>query len=140
MKNKNPSKISGWLLILLIGFGLSALNFILLLAQKTLMILSGRAQWGVYLSAVLLLIYLVLIISSIFLILKKKRKSIQFSIAALIIGFIFIVWYTILGPILYYNSKGLSFGIVVTLVNLLLSIIVVSYLKRSRRVRITLIR
>jgi len=142
-KVKNKFKgVHGWLAIVLIIFTISALNASYLLIQRINWLFTLPIGTGVYISMLFLLIYCPLIWYSIYLIMEHKKKAIKFSIIALIAGFIFNLWFYLVGLIILSQVTRLIIynGISTILFNLILILIIISYLKKSKRVKATLIR
>ena len=139
---KNLKGISGWLAVILIVFIISALNNSYLLIQRIIWLFTKIIGPGVYISMFLLLIYSSLMWYSIYLILKKKKKAIKFSIIALITGFISGLWFYLIGRIILTQFTRLTIinGISTILFNLILILAIISYLKKSKRVKNTLVR
>ena len=142
-KVKNKFKVvHGWLAIVLIIFTISALNASYLLIQRINWLFTLPIGTGVYISMLFLLIYCPLIWYSIYLIMEHKKKAIKFSIIALIAGFIFNLWFYLVGLIILSQVTRLIIynGISTILFNLILILIIISYLRKSKRVKATLIR
>jgi len=141
MKNKikKLSGINGWLLIVLIDFILSAISGIVLLYLRIIGIIQGKAAWGVYISSLILLIYLAFIISSIFLITLKKKSAVKTAMITLIIGIVFAVWYYILGKLIITEQISIN-DFLLCLFNLVILVLMIFYFKKSKRVKNTLIR
>ena len=141
-KIQRNASMPGWLVLVVIVFTISALNFSYLLIQRIIWLFTRTIGTGVYISMFLLLIYCYFMWSSIYLILKKRKKAVKFSIIALITGFIFGLWFYLIGRIIFtqFTRFTLINGIPVILFNLILIIIIIFYLKKSKRVKATLTR
>lgn len=140
---KSPKGIHGWLALVVIIFTISALNATYLLIQRINWMFTAPIGAGVYISAFILLIYTSLMWYSIFLIAEHKKKAKKFSIAALITGFIFTLWYYLIGLIFFlpnFNRFVVINSIFPILLNLIIILAIISYLKKSKRVKNTLIR
>ena len=139
---RNLKGIAGWLAVVLIIFIISALNNSYLLIQRIVWMFTMTIGLGVYISMLILLVYSFLIWYSVYLILKKRKKAVKLSIIALIAGFIFGLWFYLIGKIIFTKFTKLIIisGIPVILFNLILIIAIISYLKKSKRVKATLIR
>jgi hypothetical protein len=139
-KRQNKLKgISGWLMLVLILFFCSALNALYMLIQRIVWAFTRTIGTGVYISMFFFLIYSVLLGVSICLILMKKKKAIKFSIIALTSGIVLNLWYYLIGQLIfnpYYNL----FYIPTLLVNLIILIGIMVYIKKSRRVKNTFVR
>lgn len=138
-KGKKLQGINGWLAIVLAIFILSAINSIILLNQKISVLVYLSFRIGVLISAVLLFVYCFFILFSIFLMLKKKKIAVKISITTLIIGIIFLIWYDIVGMIIFYGKLILA-DLINFLINLVIMIVVILYLKKSKRVKNTLVK
>jgi len=138
-KIKSNKKIGGWLIAVLIVFGVSLLSSFVLLADRVISIFAQKAAWGVYVSVVLLFLYCFFLLYSGRLILNKKKKGIIMGIIALWVGFIFDVWYYLIGGIIFYEGIT-SYNLINTFINLAFVVAISFYLKRSKRVRDTLVR
>jgi len=68
---------------------LSAISALSLLIQKINAITTKNIGFGVYISAILLIIYLFFLCSTILLFLEKRKKAIKSFIATAIIGTLF---------------------------------------------------
>lgn len=145
-KKKTQSKsakkgIGGWIIVILIAFIISALNALYLIAQRVSWVLTQNIEWGVKVSLFLLIIYFALICCSIYLILRKKKKAVETSITALIFGMIFLLWYYLIGRIVFsYDKIMIIAGIFSILVNFAIIILIIFYLKKSKRVKSTFTR
>jgi hypothetical protein len=138
-KTKKLSGIGGWLLIILIEFILSAISSIFLLAQKVISIAQGKALLGVYVSIILLLFYLAFIIASICLILLKKKRATKIVMTTLIISIVFAVWYYFLGRLII-TKQVLADDLLLCLIDLTISVLMIFYFKKSKRVKNTLVK
>jgi len=135
-KTAGTNKLGGWLVVVLIALILLELSAVYLLAQRIGTALTYSVQWGVYVSMFILLIYSILLLYSIYLILEKKKKAINLSIAALFFAVIFDIWYFVIGN--YIFNKPLDF--LSFLMNFVIVLVIIIYLKRSKRVKKTLTR
>jgi len=140
-KNAKINNLGGWLIVVLALFILSFFSSFSLLVEKVLAILFLNVGFGVYISAVLLLIYSVFLFCSIVLILQRKKKAYKISIAALYTGILFSLWYFVIAQLLFYiNSNYFMLNIADFTLNTAVSIILILYLKKSKRVKKTLVK
>ncbi len=133
-KNAKTKNLGGWLIIVLILFVLSFLSAFSLLVEKMLAILFLNIRFGVYISAIFLFY-------SIVLILQRKKKAYKTSIAALYIGILFSLWYFVIAQLIFYsNFRYFVLNTADFILNTAVLIILILYLKKSKRVKKTLVK
>jgi len=143
MKKQKINKIGGWLILIIAIFILSALLSAYLLLHRLIWIFTLNVGIGVYISMFFLLVYSVLIWYSIYLILRKKRKAVNMSIIAMSAGLIFILWFFLIGQLIFTNYDKVLiwiYGIIYLVSNLVLAILISVYLKISKRVKKTFVK
>ena len=141
-QGKKLKGIYGLLLIVFFIYLLSLFSLVYMLSQRVSLVLAKSAGLGIYITLFLSLFYLFFLIYSIVLMVRMKKKFIRTSIAALSLGIVFSLWYYIVGyslfnppnpPLFFNNLASFTF-------NLLLSVGIIIYLKKSSRVRNTFVR
>jgi hypothetical protein len=136
--------ISGWLAVIVILFVLSLLSALYLLIQRIIWIFTIQVGTGVYISSILLLIFCTLTAYSLFLIFKKKKKAIKFSIIALFAGFLFNLWFYLIGQLIFYpgqeKTQVITNGVYTNILNLALVFVIISYFRKSKRVKNTFVK
>jgi hypothetical protein len=138
--------IDGWLVFVLVVFILSALNATYLLIQ--------RISWafnpdkivgtGVFISMFFLLLYCTLIWYAIYHLFEEKKQAVNASILALGAGLLFAFWFNIIGQWIYYvgdnKTAVLQSGSINFVFDLVVTIFLILYLKKSKRVKETFTR
>jgi hypothetical protein len=142
-KDKKLKGITGWLLIILFIFLVSALSSLILLFQKIkLFIIDSFSSLGVLITIIILIAYCVFIYYGIYLMANEKKKAVKISFIVLILAILFEVWYRILAVIIFYNGLDkinlLKFGLMYLMLNLFFIIAIFFYLRNSKRVKETL--
>lgn len=140
-RNKQTKKIGGWLLVLLLDLFVSGLIMGIFFIQRVIAILSSQATLGVYISAFLLFLYGIFIIITIFKILTKKKSAISTFIVTAIVGVIFVIWYYLLSSLIYsqFSSEQMVYNWINVIFNIALTVVMVLYLIKSKRVKKTLV-
>jgi len=140
-KNAKIKNLGGWLVLVLVLFLLSFISSFSLLVEKILAILFLKIGFGVYISAILLLTYSVFLFYSIVLILQRKKKAYKTATKTLYIGILFNLWYFVIAQLLFYiNLNYFILNISNFICNTAVSIVLILYLKKSKRVKKTLVR
>jgi len=140
-KKAKINNLGGWLIVVLVLFVLSFLSSFSLLVEKMLAILFLKVGFGVYVSAILLLIYSIFLLYSITLILQRKKKAYKTSIKTLYLGILFNLWYFVIAQLIFYiNFNYFILNISNFICNTAISIILILYLKKSKRVKNTLVK
>ena len=141
---KEPCGIYGCLIIIILILALSALSSLQLLQSKIHTLTTVGYFPGVMISTVLLSISTAFLVISLLLILFRKRCAVKITFLALGLDILFMLWYFFLGPILLYTGfdkiSVLENNLFLFILNLIIIIPVVCYLKKSRRVKNTCIR
>lgn len=142
-KVKRVSGLGGWLLIVLMLFILSWISAAKLLYERVVLLIeNGSVSYGVHISMFFLAVYCIFLGYSIYLALKKKRIAVKTSIISLAVGIIFLLWYYVVGRIIFYSSQQnlIASGFVFFLTNLILAVLISVYLKSSKRVKNTFVK
>jgi len=142
MAEKKFKGIGGWLILITLMFIFSAIANTYLLIQK-IILLFNNPSLGIYISAILSGIYCVLIWLSIIFIFMKKKIAVKLFIYAIVAGTIFIFWYFLISQLIYSSLNFMEIlqnNIIIILFNLIINILVVIYLLKSKRVKNTLIK
>ena len=135
-KTGKSGEISIWLIAVSIILAISFLSSLYLLAQKVIAILFLNIKFGVYISAILLLIYSALLFLGILNIFLKKRKAIKITVYALYIGIAFTLWYWLIGQLIFYKQIPFIITNAANLiVNLAIIILILLYFKKSMKLR-----
>ena len=140
-KKKQLKGIGGWLIVVLLLCVLSWISNFVLLIQKIISI-TNQAKIGVFISASLLLIYLLFMGATIFMILTKKKLAIKLFIISIIVGAIFLIWYYLISLLIYSANIGdkLFSNLLTIVINIAISILIAFYFIKSKRVKNTLIK
>ena len=140
-KKKQLKGIGGWLIVVLLLCVLSWISNFVLLIQKIISI-TNQAKIGVFISASLLLIYLLFMGATIFMILTKKKLAIKLFIISIIVGAIFLIWYYLISLLIYSANIGdkLFSNLLTIVINITITILIAFYLIKSKRVKNTLIK
>lgn len=140
MAEKKLNGIGGWLILITLMFIFSAIANTYLLIQK-IILLFNNPSLGIYISAILSGIYCVLIWLSIIFIFMKKKIAIKLFIYVIVAGTIFIFWYFLISQLIYSSLNFMEIlqnNLIIILFNLIINILVVIYLLKSKRVKTTL--
>jgi hypothetical protein len=120
-------------------FILSGLSSLYLLYAKILLVLSGSAKIGVYISCILLILYLTMIANSVYFMLKLNKRAIKTSILTIALGIILLFWTNMLGYWLFLDLNSAMAIIKIQLpkffLNLAINLIMISYLSKSKEVK-----
>jgi hypothetical protein len=140
--NNSVKGIGGWLLIVLLDLFISGLSTFILFIQKIILILTGQAKLGVYLSAFLLLIYCIFISITIFMILNKRKLAIKTFFITAIIGTVFLIWYYLLSSLIYhqFTPEQMFSNWIIVIVNIALTVLIAFYFMKSKRAKNTLLK
>lgn len=133
--------IGGLLIPVLILCFYSAISSTWLLIQKITLIVNNQALAGVYVSSILLVLYCVFIWLSIIFILMKKKSAVKMFVFSFISGALFSLWYFFIGQLIYFPQNKLTilrYGLSMVLFNIIVSFLVLFYLKKSKRMKNTL--
>ena len=136
------NKIGGWLILVLIICIYSAISALYLLMNKLVAIFTKTISTGVYISTLFLITYLGLILITIFFIMKKRKKTIKIFIITAIVGAIFSLWHSLIGPLIYFPDlkiETIIYNLLIVIINLVILLLVLFYFLRSKRVKRTLV-
>lgn len=140
---KRLEGIRGWLLVILLVCVYSALSSSYLLVQRINNILTKGVASGVYISVILLIVYCFFLFLTIYMILTKKKRAVSTFVFAAISGTAFSFWFLLISQFIYYPAQKsliLSYNLPMAIINLAVVITVLLYLKKSERVRNTLVK
>ena len=140
-KKKWLKGIGGWLIVVLLLCVLSWISNFVLLIQKIISI-TNQAKIGVFISASLLLIYLLFMGATIFMILTKKKLAIKLFIISIIVGAIFLIWYYLISLLIYSTniSNQIFPNLLTIILNITVTVLIAFYFIKSKRVKNTFVK
>ena len=143
--DRKIKSIGGWLILILAIFTYSWISaFWLLYLRLKLLVIQGYVPIGVIVTMTILTAYCFFLGYSIILILKKRKQAIKITTVSLIIGLVFSAWYSVVGKLIFYSTLGakaiLAAGLISFLMNFIIALAIILYLKNSKRVKNTFVR
>ena len=140
-KKKQLKGIGGWLIVVLLLCVLSWISNFVLLIQKIISI-TNQAKIGVFISASLLLIYLLFMGGTIFMILTKKKSAIRWFIISIVVGAIFLIWYYLISLLIYSTniSNQIFPNLLTIILNITVTVLIAFYFIKSKRVKNTFVK
>jgi hypothetical protein len=144
-KKKDSKGIRGWLVVVMALFILIFFESVYMLAQRlTMIILDPLTSLGIYISVGILIVVIFFNVQSIILMIKRKKKAVDIGVASLVASIIFVFWYNIIGVLIFYSGASNLFflvnGVINAAINAAVFIAVILYLKKSKRVKDTLVK
>lgn len=137
-------RISGWLLLAIVFLVISVMFCLYALLERLYLfvIFGSSVSWGVYVTSILLLVYIIMVYYTLYLILSKQKKAISLINKTMLAGIILAFWLYVVGRLIFYlgTTHYINQGIGIFFINSALAVLLMQYFQKSKRVKNTLVK